>query len=94
MNEARNAASICVGAQAVRLDDKRTAPEIIARAAFRACKAEIDDFSSAYQAKAIEMIPADPNGDRDAFIRSKFKPFVEDLENLAIQAILEVRVQK
>ncbi|MBX9898386.1 MAG: hypothetical protein K2Y17_10920 [Qipengyuania sp.] len=94
VNQARNAASICVGTQAVRLDDKRTSPEIIARAAFRACKVEIDGFSSAYKAKAIEMMPTDPNGERDALIESGFKPFVEDLENFAIQAILEVRVKK
>ena len=89
----RTAATYCVVSESVRLDDRTTSPDIIARGAFRACQAQVRNFDQAFRAKAIESVPRMPTSEMD----DRLKPMVEeqhrDMQDLAIQAVLENRVK-
>ncbi|WP_162935702.1 hypothetical protein [Tsuneonella amylolytica] len=94
IGEARNAAAYCVVSHAVRLDDKQTSPEIIARGAFRSCKPQVESFTAVFEAKAVKMIPTDPMGTRASEIQRQLDPILQDMQDLAMQAVLEHRVKK
>ena len=93
MTQAQQSSANCLLANSVRLDDGETSPEVIARAARRACKSEIEAFRAAFLAKGYEMVQTDPHRTRDARFQAMFLDLIEDLESLAIQAILENRVR-
>ena len=94
MTKTRNDATFCVVSESVRLDDHSTSPEIIVRGAMRACQQSISAFDRAFRSKFEEMVPYDVNSQRESAISEKTNEFHVDMQELAIQAILEERVKK
>ena len=94
MTKTKNEATLCLVSQAVRLDDGRTSPEIVVRGAARACQESIRAFDNAFRSKFEEMVPYDLNSQRETLIGQKTSEFHTDMQDLAIQAILEERVKK
>ena len=94
MTKTRNEATYCVVNEAVRLDDHATSPEVIVRGAMRACKRLVVAFDEAHRSKAVEMMPYVPPAQRDPAILKNTEEIHADMQDLAIQAILEGRVTK
>ena len=94
MTNTSNAFYICSVQQAVRLDDHRTSPEIIARGAMRACSQEARAYESAFRAKAQQVMAGVPVSETEPLLEKQLEEHRQDVENLTIQAILEQRTTK
>jgi hypothetical protein len=94
MAEANEAASICAIREGVRLDDRRTSPDIVARAGMASCFTQLNDLEKAIKRSAEVEMPTVPNADRQPLIQSSVSSAKKRIEDLVIQAILEQRKLK
>ena len=93
MGRANEVASICSIRQGVRLDDKRTSPEIVARAAMAACHRELLEMDQSVATNAAIEIPTVPQEQRNATVAGHVQAMRKRIEDLTIQAILERRMR-
>ena len=93
MARANETASICSVRQGVRLDDKKTSPEIIARAAFAACNRELQELDESVKRNAAIEMPTVPQSMTEPAVQEHIRSMRKRIEDLVIQAVLEQRVR-
>ena len=93
MTSANETASMCSIGQGIRLDDNRTSPDVVARAAIAACYQELLQLDDAVKRNADIEIPTVPDIQKIPLVQDYVRNMRKRIEDLVIQAILEQRIK-